>query len=60
MTANKNLPKSQRDPVPFTGYELKTMSGAKLKRLMYGASGRVARPGIIAIINRKIAEYDKS
>ena len=59
--AKKNIPKPQRDPVPHTGYELLHMTATELRNLIFGpGGGRVARPGIREIVDRKIAEYRNS
>ena len=62
--ASKNVKKSElvADPLAgYTGYQLKTMSGPKLRELIFGkGGGHIPRPGIQEAIAAKIKAWEQS
>jgi len=61
MPTKKTITQSEidRDPLwRYSGFELLTMSGPKLRKLLYGG-GRQALPGRLESFERKILEFKK-
>ena len=63
MSTKKTVTQAEinRDPLwRFSAYELLTMSGPKLRKLLYGPDGKQPLKGRIESFQRKIAEFRKA